>query len=134
MPRTNKILPDEPETRRTNNEGLGLDKIDYDNFFPITSINEDEEEVKRATPDWQSYRAIEKSLIWNKKYEFIQVRAKGEFRKKGTGEMVLIGLRVINRDPINTTVTDASKILELNQQILNPDTPESCSRYYLLKK
>ena len=48
--------------------------------------------------------------------------------------MVLIGLRVINRDPINTTVTDASKILELNQQILNPDTPESCSRYYLLKK
>ena len=116
------------------NEGLDLEDIDYGNFMPTITVNDDDEEILKATSDFQNYRALEGKLLWNKIYEFDCVRARGQFKTKADGKTrVLIGLKLLGQIKF-TTKTEYRHIRDLNFQILNPDTPESNSIYYLLKK
>ena len=131
----------EPVKQINLNDGLGLEEINYENFMPIKTTNDDGEEILKATPDFLKYKEVEKKLILNKQYKFDQLRAYGQFRKKSNGDSVLIGIQIISSDPINSPTLEARHIIGLdirdnglNAQIHNPSTPPSNSRFYLLKK
>jgi hypothetical protein len=124
----------EPVEKANLNDGLGLEDVDYENFMPNVTRNEDDEEVIKATPDFLKYREIEKKLLFNKHYAFDCVRAHGQFRKKANGDNVLVGIHIISETPKFTSITEWRHIKDLNEQIHNADTPPSNSIYYLLKK
>ena len=119
------------------NEGLGLEDIDYNNFMPLVSTNEDDETIFKSTEDFQKYREIEKNLVWNKSYKFDYIKARGQYRKKADGTQVLVGIRIISHDPINSPTIEARHVIGLfkdhtglNSQVHNPEN----DKFYLLQK
>ena len=132
-----KVETKKAEKPKHLNDGLGLEDIDYNNFMPIVSINEDDEQVFKSTEDFQKYREIEKNLIWNKQYQFDYIKARGQYRKKADGTMVLVGIKIISSTPINSPAIEGRHIIGLfkdhtglNAQIHNPEN----DKFYLLQK
>lgn len=135
-----KTEPEKPKEKHLN-DGLGLEDINYDNLLPNITCDEDDEQIIKATDDFQKYREVEKNLVWNKQYVFDCIRARGQFRKKADGNQVLVGLKIISATPKFTTTIEARHIIGLykdhtglNAQIHNPDNLETNSIFYLLRK
>ena len=105
------------------NDELDLSEFDYSNL---------------NGESFRKYEALVNSLPGQKKADFIQVRAYGIHKKKQDDQLRAIpyvdGLIIKDLRPINTTRIEVRYIRDLNRQIENPDTPDTNSRYYLLKK
>ena len=139
--------PKKAEKPQHLNEGLGLEDIDYHNFMPIITTDEDGETKETSTKDWQKYRDIEKNLVLNKRYKFQRLHARGQFRFKSDGSQTLVGLEIASFDPVNTPEMEAKYVMGLyqdrvrgightglNSQIHNPDVDKKNSFFYILEK
>jgi hypothetical protein len=116
----NKIIPE----RVNPNAELQLERFDYGEL---------------QGESFKEYKELIASMKMQQHYDFEQYMTSGIFEKefdKKTGQVYddLVGIRINNTKPVNTTRIPLRIAIELNMQIFNKDNPATNSRYYLLKK
>ena len=108
---------------KTPNSNLDLTKFDYN------ALTGDQ---------WDAYNELVSKLNGFENRDFVQYLASGVFKTALNDNMdkvqVLIGIKINNATPINTSRMPVAAARDLNRQITNKDNPITNSRYWLLKK
>ena len=119
----NKELKKVEVKEKLPNDDLDLSEFDYDNL---------------TGESFQKYQDLVNSLPGHENKDFVQYMASGVFKTilndNADKEVILIGIKINNIKPVNTTRVPVNVARNLNAQIMDRNNPASNSRYYLLKK
>jgi len=119
----NKELKKVEVKEKLPNDNLELSSFDYDNL---------------TGESFQKYQDLVNSLPGHENKDFVQYMASGVFKTilndNADKEVILIGIKINNIKPVNTTRVPVNVARNLNAQIMDRNNPPSNSRYFLLKK
>lgn len=129
------------DEKKRPNDGIDLKFLDYFGLIPVEKESDDEK-IMVSNDAFKKYRDIEKTLVDNQNYDFVQFKANGILKRNAEGNLfvnaqgqhVLIGLKINKPEPENYTRIPWKVAKELNSQIMNPNNPITNSRYYFLRK
>jgi hypothetical protein len=115
------------------NANIDLSAFDYNKFAPETP-----QDAEASAAMFKEYQALVNNLNVHESRDFVQYMASGVFKTvlndNADKVVVLVGIKINNIKPVNTTRIPVGMAKNLNEQIMNRDNPASNSRYYLLKK
>ena len=108
------------------------------NFSDLEAVevfdeNEGEKDLKQSE-GFKKYNEEFAKLLHNKQYDFYKFNAVGQFRKNKKGKNVLVGIKIINKEPKAKTRLEVRFVNNLNMQIHNTDNRKEASIYYLIAK